>query len=92
MRVYIQRTGHRSVHLALPTALFCNSLTASVVARTRAKRQKEEGEKESSPTPSKKQLRELFREIRRLKKRLRKSDWRLCEVESADGTRVTVRL
>lgn len=92
MRIHIQRPGHRTIRLAFPTALFCNALTASIAARVYEKQQKEEDDEDPSPALSAKQFRALFREIRRVKRRFRKSDWKLCDVESADGTHVTVRL
>lgn len=91
MRVHIQRPGHRTIRLAFPTALFCNALTASIAAAY-TKQQKKEAKEDLSPALSAKQFRALFREIRRVKKRFRKSNWKLCEVESADETHVTVCL
>ena len=87
MRIRIQTAGKRPRTILLPNWLIMNPITAFFVGHDSAK-QKEEAD-EPSFTP--KQLRKLFREIKRLKRKYRKQGWYLVEAQEADGSQLKIQ-
>lgn len=83
MRILIQEANARPIRIWIPTHLLLNRIVLLLTNQVLRKN----GCPFSLTQP---QIRTILRAVYRTKRRL--PGWRLVEVESADGDRVTVRL
>jgi len=81
MKIVVKETGGKGIRMWLPWGLVCNRLTAPAIAR----RLQEKGLNLTA-----KQLRMLFRQLRRYK--AGHPGWKLVEIESRDGETVEISL
>ncbi len=106
MRIYLQKPGGRPWCIALPNSLFCNRLSACILAgqcKRSAKEDMDAGDREKgdsftlfrpkiSPTVTARQWNDFFKSLKRIKKQMRGKEWYLLDVEGADGSRLRFRL
>ena len=81
MKIDIRYPGKRAKHIRYPNWLMLNALTAHFIARRMKKHTEEK-------TLTAKQLRLLFRMIRREAKRL-KGSWVFADIRTRTGTHIT---
>ena len=81
MRIYINEESGKKWKFRIPLGLAFNRVTAGFIAR----RAQKEG-----TNISKKQLRALIKEVKKYKKNHK--NWKLVEVDSADGLHVEINL
>lgn len=81
MRINVNESSGRSIRLRLPHGLVLNGLTAGIFSAKL---------KEEDVNISSKQLRILFRAIRKYKRT--HPQWKLMEVQSQDGDTVEITL
>ena len=80
--------GVKTVRLLLPTWLIFNDLTAIIGAKQINKHITVKNKEQAALTPA--DIRKLVKEVRRLKRKY--PGWTLIDVESADGSKVKVKL
>ena len=81
MIVKVRSADGTNLFILIPTALFCNRLTAGFAAKAM---------EQNGVTVTPEQMARFFRIARQCKRRHR--DWVLVEVHSADGDHVYVKL
>lgn len=80
MRIYV-KDGKHKIHLILPTGLVLNRLTAAIIGKA---------SKTQEIPITKDQANQLFSVINQYRRAHK--DWVLAEVDSADGTKIFVKL
>lgn len=81
MRIYIKEESGKKWKFRIPLGLAFNRVTAGFIAKR--------GQKEGTNI-SKEQLRALIKEVKKYKKNHK--NWKLVEVDSADGVHVEINL
>lgn len=81
MRIVVKGSEHAAIKLIFPTGLVLNRVTACFVPLAL---------KDSEVTITRAQAVRFIKELKRCKKRF--PDWKLVEVQSADGEHIEIKL
>ncbi len=93
MKILVKKNGRKPTRVLLPTGLIFSGFTATIASGLiQHAAQKNSVAKEDLQILSAKNLRRLFRELRRAKKLLRQCELALVEMESRRGEQIRITL